>query len=192
MTCQTTTYRVFFVSVQCGLLHKESTDDSWIIHQGSSLWECVRTIASHVFTGNDTIMIMSTREQCCSHEAGSWLNASYVMPMHVYKLCLVSWQIRLVWKDTGEKCQSGNGGDENACSTPSQGGPKWIGEIRYTWLEDCVQDTRDKEQQSSCVMCLPHCCFLQTNKQKNTPLNIQSNSFHLIKKCTTCDDLPGR
>lgn len=66
-----TAYPVACVSVQCGLFHKECTDDSWIIHEGkrplTMIGTCtrVRTLASYAFTGNVAIIKVSSWLDAC-------------------------------------------------------------------------------------------------------------------------------
>lgn len=83
-------------------------------------------------------------------------------------IVLVSWvsvQLGLCHKDltddSGEKSQRGKDGDTRTYSTHTHGGPEWIGSIRENRLEYCVQDTRDKEHNSSDVVNYCHCCFLE-------------------------------
>lgn len=72
----------------------------------------------------------------------------------------------LVWKDTGEKSHGSNEGDGHTCSTGTDRGAKRKALIRYDGLEDCIDDTRHKEKQSSNIMSYCHYCFLKPGRRK--------------------------
>lgn len=72
----------------------------------------------------------------------------------------------LVWKDTGQKCHSGDNGEDQTCPTDASGGVDGIGLIRYDNLEDDVNDPRQEEEKGSNIMNLDHRCFLKAGSGK--------------------------